>query len=146
MRVEIDIARRVEAPADTVWALVGAFGSDTLTRGYVEKVEVEGEGLGAVRTYHTVERLGGAAVRQRLDILDPVDRVIGYRMVDNGSVPWTDYAGVIRVTPCGPGACAVSMHLHYIPFGADEQTCRGLSHQNVDAYFANLNRALGLDA
>jgi len=144
--LEMDYAARIEAPADAVWALVGDFGGTALTGGYVERVELEGRGLGAVRTYHTVARLGGAPVRQRLEGLDPVDRVIVYRMIDNGSVPWTDYTGSIRVTPCGPDACAVSMRLAYIPVGAEPETCRALSRQNVDHYFSNLRQALGLPA
>ncbi len=144
--LEMDVARRIEAPADTVWALVGDFGGTALTQGYVERVELTGQGVGAVRTYHTVARLGGAPVRQRLERLDPVDRVITYRMIDNGSVPWTDYTGTIRVTPCGPDACAVSMHLRYVPVGVEPEVCRGLSRQNIDHYYANLIRALGLVA
>ena len=43
-------AMRAPVPADKVWALVGDLRGEGLAEGMVERVEVEGDGPGAIRT------------------------------------------------------------------------------------------------
>jgi hypothetical protein len=140
----VEVARRIEAPAEAVWAYVGDFAGNVLTRGYVDRVETEGAGIGARRTYHLDPAIGGGSVVERLLELNEHERVIAYDMVDYGPLPWADYGGRIKVTPAGPDACIFIIRTHFFPLDperADELA--GLSRGNIGMYIANLEAAVG---
>ncbi len=140
----VEVARRIEAPAEAVWAYVGDFAGNVLTRGYVDRVETEGAGVGARRTYHLDPAIGGGSVVERLLELNEHERVIAYDMVDYGPLPWADYGGRIKVTPAGPDACIFIIRTHFFPLDperADELA--GLSRGNIGMYIANLEAAVG---
>ena len=135
------MATRIEAPLEYVWKFCGNFGDTTLSRGYVERVEVAGSGVGATRTYHLHKSIGDGYVIERLDRLDERDHVLEYSMVDNGPVPWTGYTGRITVTPAGPQACAVMIRTSFMPVGVDGAEMAALSRSNIAKYFDNLRVA-----
>lgn len=140
----VAVAQRIEAPADAVWAFVGDFGGNVLTKGYVARVEASGSGIGARRTYHLDPSIGGGAVVERLVELDNTERAIGYDMVDYGPLPWADYRGRITVTPAGPDACILVVRTHFLPLDPTkgEEMC-GLSRGNIGKYFDNVRAAVG---
>lgn len=142
----VEVARFIDAPADDVWAIVGDFGTDVLARGYVERVEVLGEGIGAVRVYHLPARLGGAPVKERLEDHNPVDRSYAYRMTDNGNLPWTGYFGRITVTPAGPARSAILFEIRMTPIGVRGEEMVALSLANINQYVDNLRAALAASA
>jgi hypothetical protein len=143
--LSVEIARRIEAPADTVWQFTGDFAGTVLTRGYVARVEATGRGIGALRTYHLDPAIGGGAVVERLVELDNVERAIAYDMVDYGPLPWADYGGRIQVTPAGPDACIFIIRTRFFPLDPDKgEELRSLSRGNIEMYIANLEAALGL--
>ncbi|WEJ98405.1 MAG: SRPBCC family protein [Candidatus Sphingomonas phytovorans] len=141
----VEIARRIQAPADAVWAFVGDFSGDVLTRGYVDRVETVGTGIGARRTYHLDPAIGGGSVVERLIELDETERAIAYDMVDYGPLPWADYGGRITVTPAGADACIFVLRTHFFPLDPDraEELCV-LSRGNIEMYVANLEAALNI--
>jgi len=140
----VEIACRIAAPADRVWQFTGNFTGDTLTKGYVARVETIGQGLGALRTYHLDPAIGGGAVVERLIEHDNAERVIAYDMVDYGPLPWADYGGRIKVTPAGPDACIFVIRTHFFPLDpARGEELRGLSRRNIEMYIANLEAAVG---
>lgn len=139
----VELGRRIDAPAREAWRIVGDFGGTVLTRGYVDRVEVRGTGIGAERIYHLAAHLGGSSVCERLEELDDAQMCIRYAMTDNGPVPWTQYQGEIRVIAAGPRACMVSIRTRFLPVGADGATLRNMSQRNIETYFDNLAQALG---
>jgi Polyketide cyclase / dehydrase and lipid transport len=139
----VELGRRIDAPARDAWRLVGDFGGNVLTRGYVERVEVRGLGIGAERIYHLAAHVGTGSVVERLDALDDAQMLIRYSMTDNGPVPWTEYGGEIRVIAAGPRACMVSIRTRFLPVGAEGAILRTMSQRNIEMYFDNLARALG---
>lgn len=138
----VEMATRIEAPLEHVWKYCGNFGDTTLSRGYVERVEVSGSGVGATRTYHLHKDIGDGYVIERLERLDERDHVLEYAMVDNGPVPWTGYRGCIMVTPAGPQACMVMIRTSFIPVGVDGAEMAALSRSNISKYFDNLRAAV----
>jgi len=138
----VEMAARIEAPADVVWSFSGNFGDKTLSRGYVERVEVTGSGVGALRTYHLREEIGKGHVVERLERLDERDRILEYSMVDNGPVPWTGYRGHISVTPAGADACMILIRTQFVPVGIDGAEVAALSRANIGRYFDNLRAAV----
>ena len=144
--VQAHIAKKLEAPADRVWALANWRGCEQLMPipGQMERVSFEGEGVGARRTFHLDrERLGGGSVVEELVALDERRRYYEYRLADNGPLPWTDYSGVIVVTPCGPEACAIKFSVDITPLDISDEECRNIwvTHALMDV--ARLKEKLG---
>ncbi|PNU02340.1 SRPBCC family protein [Novosphingobium guangzhouense] len=137
----VEVATRIEASAQRVWSEVGDFGNDRLTGGYVDRVEVKGAGLGALRTYHLADRMGGGAAVERLTLLDEAERTIAYDMVDYGPLNWADYSGHIKVTPAGSYACIFVIRTRFQPFMPEEaESLKEMSRTNIGMYIENLRR------
>lgn len=143
--LSVEIARRIAAPAEKAWAFTGDFSGTVLTRGYVERVEASGQGIGALRTYHLDPAIGGGSVVERLVELDNAERVICYDMVDYGPLPWGNYRGRIQVTPAGPDACIFVIQAYFLPIDpAQAEELLSLSRGNIEMYIDNLKSALGV--
>lgn len=136
----LEYARRFEVPADVIWKHVGDFGNPDIAKGFVERVEIIGEGVGMERVFHLPEYLGGGSVRERLEDHDDALRSYAYRLTDNGPLPWTGYYGQFTVTPCGPNACAVDIRIQFIPVTARPEDCAAISMNNMKLLFENLEK------
>jgi hypothetical protein len=139
--IRVERAIRIAVPAETAWQVLGDFAIPELIAGICKRVDVEGEGIGAVRTMHIEDHLGGGCVKERLVSLDLADRHMVYRMVDSGPVPFGDYVGSLRVTPAGPDACVVVMTSSFVPVEIDEATARQISISNIETALENARRA-----
>jgi hypothetical protein len=139
--IRVERAIRIAVPAETAWQVLGDFSLSELMARICKRVDVEGEGIGAVRTMHIEDHLGGGCVKERLLTLDLQDRHMTYRMVDCGPVPFGDYVGGLRVTPAGPDACVVVMTASFVPVEIDEAAARRISIANIDAALENARRA-----
>jgi len=127
--VQAIIAKRIEAPASEVWALVNWKGCEALMPipGQMENVRFEGDGVGAHRIFEVnKERLGGGFIVEELVSINSDKMFYEYCMPDNGPLPWTDYKGEIRVTPCGPDACAIKFTVDITPVGVPDEECRNI--------------------
>ncbi len=138
----VEMAARIDAPADLAWSIVGDFGSSALTRGYVARVETRGHGIGALRVYHLASHLGGGHVIERLERLDNHDRVIEYSMVDNGPLQWAEYRGHISVGAAGPDACVVLVRTQFCPIDPDDADYAAMSRSNIGMYLDNVRAAV----
>ena len=121
------IAKKIEAPADAVWRYANWDGCADLMPipGQMEAVTFEGSGVGAKRIFHLDKiRLGGGQIVEELVLMEEERRYYEYRLADNGPLPWTDYHGVIMVTPCGPGACAIKFSVDITPLDISDEECR----------------------
>ena len=101
------VVRRFNVPAETLWSYLSWRGMEKLAGGgFFKRVVFEGEGaeVGATKWIHLPE---GPPIRERLEWLDAAGYAYGYRVVDSGPLPITDYVGELRITPCGPAACDV---------------------------------------
>ena len=94
---EIKIERDFNASASDVWEKLGDFAELGWMPG-VGSVEVEGEGIGAVRSI----AMGAATVVERLEAHDDANRSLSYSITD-GPVPVQDYLATISVTEVDSG-------------------------------------------
>ena len=101
--VTVNVSERVEAPADAVWDLLGDFGGVARYTPGIESCQVEGSGVGAVRTLGLP---GGLELQERLESLDGAARCLEYSILA-GPIPVKDYLARIQVIPDG-GACTVN--------------------------------------
>ncbi|WP_299322557.1 SRPBCC family protein [Parasphingopyxis sp.] len=147
--VEAVIAKRIEAPADDVWALVNWKGCEALMPipGQMDSVRFEGDGPGARRIFALdQERLGGGSIVEELVFIDPKHRFYQYIIADNGPLPWTDYKGEIRVTPCGPDACALKFAVEITPLDMSDEECRNIFITHCLMDVARIKDHLGIAA
>ncbi len=85
------------APASAAWEKLADFGGLDWMPG-VEKVEVEGEGIGAVRTVS----MGPMNIKERLESFDDAGRSLSYSITE-GPMPVENYLATIRVSESGDG-------------------------------------------
>lgn len=141
--VRLEFLHRFEFPADAVYALLADFGGSRLTRGYVARVETEGgPGVGMRRIYHLEARVGSGHVIEELTLLDRPRRAIGYRMVDNGDLPWSGYEGYAELTPRGGDKSIMYAWVSFVVDEVDAHRFKTTSRQNYAYHFANIERAL----
>ncbi len=103
--IEVSVEREFEFGAETVWAVFADFGNVSWVPG-VEKVELEGEGIGMIR-HLTVPVF--PPLHERLEALDHEAKVLEY------SIPSVQYIGVknyharVQVFDGGSGRCRVTI-------------------------------------
>lgn len=118
---------RLSASPAEVWAVVGDIGSLVPGGGAIERVEVQGNGAGALRTYHLG---GGVRIVERIEEYDPVLYRYVYRILDFGPLPCTHYLGLAPVTPAG-GSSLLSWSAMANPVGEDVEGLRAMLDANL---------------
>lgn len=96
-----------DAPAQRVWALVGAFADKRLAKGFVSDVTGTGSGVGAKRVLHLLADYGGGQVRERQTARDEKGLYYAYELDDPGALPFDDYYGSAQVVPVTDDSCRV---------------------------------------
>ncbi len=127
-RVQCRDTVRIAATADAVWAVVGDLASLIPGGGMVERIDVAGEGAGAIRTFHLP---GGATVVERIESHDPAARLYSYRILDSGPLPFADYIGAAEVTADGSDHCMLAWSADAAPAGVDPATLRAIVEANL---------------
>ena len=127
-QVRCHVSRRIEVPAELAWAVVGDIGSTIPGGEMIERVEVEGSGEGAVRTYHL---RGGGAVVERIEEYDPSARRYVYRITDFGPFPMARYLGTSEVVPAGPSACILSWVAMADPLDGEQDSLAAILRASV---------------
>lgn len=139
----VEIEERIEASAEAVWdCLLGSRSAELAIGIYAESVEIDGEGVGSIRTS---QLLGGAGtIRERIDQLDEAGFLCRYSVVDRGPLPFADYRGQIKLTPEGADACVVKLEADFTPAGMSEQDSVDLYLSNNHGAIAKIREFLGL--
>ncbi|MBY8824244.1 SRPBCC family protein [Sphingomonas colocasiae] len=138
--IHIDRAVTLAADADAIWAVVGDLADTTITEGLAERVEVDGDGVGAVRRFFLP---GGVSIAERVERFDSTDRSYTYRIFDFGPLPFTDYLGFARVVPAGPGSALLSWSATARPFDGADEAARAMIAANIDHALSALARRFG---
>lgn len=97
----------VPVPAGVAWRAVGQLDSLVPGGDMIERVELNGEGEGAIRTYHLA--IGGTVV-ERIERYDPAERIYVYRILDFGPLPMRRYLGMAAVAPASVDQSRISWH------------------------------------
>lgn len=105
---KVEVNEEIAASAAAVWERIRDFGGIASWMAGVEKCEVEGEGVGAVRSV----TMGPMEVVERLESLDDGGRSLCYSL-QQGRLPVENYLGTIRVTENGPASCRVDWSARY---------------------------------
>ncbi|MDJ0848655.1 MAG: SRPBCC family protein [Myxococcota bacterium] len=118
----VTIRREIEAPAGSVWDLVANFERGLEPRAGVVHSEVEGGGVGCLRT---TEFAGGDVLRECLEYLDERQRC--YRvLVEAESIPVTNCRISAHVDELPGGRCRLEWDLDFEPEGITEARACGM--------------------
>ena len=137
--VSVKVSERVEATADQVWGLFRDFGGVQKFSKGIEKVEVSGSGIGAVRTLGLP---GGISLQERLEAFDDRGRRLQYAIV-GGPIPVTNYLATIEVKDEGK-ACRVDWSSQFEPKGISEEQGRAMMEGVYKGGIAGVKKALGV--
>ena len=96
--IEVKVTGEIEAPAETLWALLRDFGSIGWMNG-VRRSETEGDGVGMVRLIYVGD---GPPVREQLEARDDAARRLGYGIPEGNPLPVDDYHATVQVGELGP--------------------------------------------
>ena len=146
--VRVERAIRIPTSATIAWEVLGDFSLREIAQGICTRVEVEGSGVGAVRTMYIAGTwgdgyTGGAEVyvRERLEQRDDAERFMSYRLIDAGPLPFADYMGSARIVAAGPHGCIAVMTSAFVPVELDDEAAASLSRGSIDLALANLRSA-----
>ena len=113
---QVTVTEQINTTAEAVWDVLRNFGGIKRYRPALESCEVEGSGVGAVRT---LVFPGGMVVKERLERHDDVGRSFGYSILD-GSGPMKDGQVNVEVRAAGD-VCEVSWRATFTPDGVPEE-------------------------
>lgn len=114
---EVIVRRRVGAPAKRCWDVLSDFAGLADLSPMIESCEVEGEGVGAVRT---LSAAGGMKLQERLEAHDEAGMTFSYAIIGDNPLPLTDYYSTVTIEPAGDDACTIDWRGRYRPKGEDE--------------------------
>ncbi len=115
--VEVSFEREYEFGAEEVWAVFADFGNVSWVPG-VEKVELEGEGVGMIR-HLTIPVL--PPLQERLELIDPDQRVLEYSIPSVEYISLEDYTARVEVSDLGPGRSRVRISCKAQAVGPEEE-------------------------
>ncbi|MEM7018476.1 MAG: SRPBCC family protein [Pseudomonadota bacterium] len=114
----VQVVESVAASAKAVWDILSDFGGIKVG-GPIEAFEIEGEGVGAVRTI----TMNGGKVIERLDVHDADALTFAYSITnEDNPLPVSNYSATVKITANGDNACTVDWSGTFEPKGADEET------------------------
>jgi carbon monoxide dehydrogenase subunit G len=137
--VSVKVSERVETTADRVWDLFRDFGGIQRFSAGIEKVEVTGSGIGAVRT---LSLPGGLSLQERLEAFDDRGRRLQYAIVA-GPIPVSNYLATIEVKDEGK-ACRIDWSSHFEPKGITDDQGRAMIEGVYKGGIAGVKKALGV--
>lgn len=130
---QLRVREEIAAPAGMVWEILSD--SDRLAERWnaVESCELEGEGIGGVRTLRFV---GGDELRERLEARDDAARWIRWEILDPTTIPVKDLHYEVRVPELDRERCAVEWTATFELAGAPAERaasmlrgiCLGITH------------------
>ena len=119
---EVKVREQVAASAATVWELIRDFGDLLKWAAGIESCEVDGAGIGAVRTLGIP---GGGSVVERLEAFDDQARSFSYSMLEPIVLPLKNYRATVQISEDGADRCTIDWSSSFEPVGAaEEQTLK----------------------
>jgi hypothetical protein len=109
-----------EISADDLWAALRDFGEVSWLPGDPD-FEVEGEGVGMIRTIRTPPI---PTVREQLDAIDDDERAVRYRVIEGNPMPVLDYRAQMKVVDIGGGRSRLEWSSTWEPDGVSEEDAR----------------------
>ena len=134
------VRQTIPLPADRVWSLL-----DDLRTGErwpaVVGCEIEGEGIGCVRSLHLVD---GNVIRERLEARDETKRLLRWQVLEFSKLPLCALEYTVTVRPLGADDCTVDWYVDYEPAGDSEEHVRKMLQGIFGSIRASILENLGV--
>jgi hypothetical protein len=114
------VRQTIPLAADAVWSLVGDLRTGERWPA-VLRCEIEGQGIGCIRTLHLVD---GNAIRERLEARDEAGRLLRWEVLEFSKLPLRSLHYTLTVRALGPGDCTVDWYVDFEASGDSEEHVR----------------------
>lgn len=114
IRSEITTTHRLDVVQGIIWNKLIAFGgTEKFVPDLIEKVDLHGHGIGAVRTIHLK---GGGVIKEELTKIDTKHHLLEF-IIHSTPMPITEYIGIFQVSHVSEQQCEVrfSSIYHVLP-------------------------------
>jgi hypothetical protein len=135
------IRQTIPLAADTVWSLVGDLRTGDQWPA-VLRCEIEGEGIGCIRTLHLVD---GNAIRERLEARDGDARLLRWEVLEFSKLPLRSLHYTLTVRELGPSDCTVDWYVDFETAGDSEEHVRKMLQGIYGSIRASILENLGVD-
>ena len=126
---KVDIEAGFTSSAAVVWAKIADFGGIGTWAPGIEKCDLEGAGVGAVRRIST----GGMEIAERLEAIDDAARQLSYSIVE-GPMPIKNYLATISVSEAADGGAKLAWSCDFEAPGMSDEQVGGLAAGMEGAY------------
>ena len=129
---------KLDANAKDVWEMIGAYDSLTKWLPMVKEIEVEGEGVGAIRKLFLED---GSVVVERLEEVDEKNMTYTYSIVES-PLPVKDYIATLQVKEDGE-QCVVEWSSTFLADGVSNEEAKDIVMGIYDQGFAEIRKLVG---
>lgn len=134
---EVTSKNFVELPATTVWnKLIGFGGTEKFVPELIEKVNVEGEGIGAIRTIHLK---GGGEIVEKLTKIDDNSYHMEFIILST-PMPVEEYTGIFEVHKISSEKCEVLFTSKYKVSRENENEMKNVIKGFQETFISNLDK------
>jgi Polyketide cyclase / dehydrase and lipid transport len=141
MPMEVRVVEEIAAPADRVWAVIRGFGDLLQWADGLESCQVEGSGVGAVRT---VGVAGGLRLQERLESFDEASRSFSYAIIGANPLPFRDYLSRVQLRETGPARCEITWEGRFEAKPGRETASQTVVRGIYTGSIASLRKKLGV--
>ena len=139
---EVRVTEELPVPAAKVWDLVRDFGGIRAWLGdMVQGLELEGEGIGTIRT---ITLPGNTLLHEQLTAHDDAARSFSYAIVRESPLPIRDYLATFTLVEMGADACRIEWSSTFEPVGISEADARPMIEGIYTSGIAGLRATLGV--
>jgi len=131
---QVNMTTDLDVAADEIWNLIGGFNTLPDWHPAIEKSELQEEG-----SMRKLCLAGGGTIIEKLEKLDPNERVYSYTIVDS-PLPVANYKSTIKVIDQGEGKATVQWSSEFNAEGTSEQDAIDAIQGIYQAGFDNLKK------
>lgn len=129
---KVMVSEDLPVAASKIWELVRDFGGAQKWLGpMVQKLELEGEGVGAIRT---ITLPGDTLLHEQLESLDEGAMSFSYAIVRESPLPASDYLATFKLVETGADSCRIEWGSTFEPAG-------GMSEADVTPMIEGIYRS-----
>jgi len=139
---EVQVTEDLPLPAAKVWELVRDFdGAQKWLGGMVRKLEMEGRGVGAIRT---ITLPGDVLLHERLEAFDDDAMTFRYAIVRESPLPVRDYLATFKLTDLGGDRCRIEWGSTFDAMGLPDEKAKPMIAGIYTSGIAQLRATLGV--
>jgi hypothetical protein len=139
---EVLVTEDLPVPAAKVWELVRDFGGiRKWLGGMVQGLELEGEGVGAIRT---ITLPGDTKLYEQLKALDEEERSFTYAIIRESPLPVADYLAKLKLVETGADSCRIEWSSTFEPVGIPDSDAKPMIEGIYTSGIAGLKATLGI--